>query len=264
MLSPKDINQWFPTHLNQPYDSYRIIDSLLDNHSFCEYKKDYGKTIITGYGRVHGWHIGIVINQRKVMKNARGELQIGGVIYSDSADKAARFVMNCNQKGLPLVFIQDVTGFMVGRASEHLGIIKDGAKMVNAVANSVVPKITLIIGNSYGAGNYAMCGKAYQPRFIYAWPSARIGVMGGAQAVKVLQQIATKSKSSSSQLSEKAFIDNIKKKYDAQLDIRYAAARLWVDAIVEPCATRKVIAHSLRWTDNNPTLSPFNVGVIQV
>ncbi|MEO7048777.1 MAG: carboxyl transferase domain-containing protein, partial [Ferruginibacter sp.] len=233
----------------KPYDMLQLIDCITDADSFDEFKKDYGKTIICGYARVDGWAVGIVANQRLIVKSKKGEMQLGGVIYNDSADKAARFIMNCNQKKIPLVFLQDVTGFMVGSRSEHSGIIKDGAKLVNAVANSVVPKITIIVGNSYGAGNYAMCGKAYDPRFIYAWPTAKIAVMGGEQAAKTMLQIevgAMKAKGKEvSAEEEKLFLDKITDKYTRQTKPEYAASRLWVDAIIDPGETRRVISEGI-------------------
>ena len=252
----------------KPYDMLEIIERIVDNSEFDQFKQDYGKTILCGYTRIEGWAVGIVANQRLVSKNKKGEMQIGGVIYNDSADKAARFIMNCNQKKIPLVFLQDVTGFMVGSRSEHSGIIKDGAKLVNAVANSVVPKITIIIGNSYGAGNYAMCGKAYDPRFIYAWPSAKIAVMGGEQAAKTLLQIQVatmkaKGKEVSAEV-EKELLDRIKASYEKQSSPYYAAARLWVDNIIDPIETRKVIAEGITAANKNKDLADFKMGVFQV
>ncbi|MBD0367420.1 MAG: acyl-CoA carboxylase subunit beta, partial [Flavisolibacter sp.] len=235
---------------------------------FDQFKQDYGKTILCGYARIDGWAVGIVANQRKIVKSKRGEMQMGGVIYNDSADKAARFILNCNQKKIPLVFLQDVTGFMVGSRSEHSGIIKDGAKMVNAVANSVVPKITIIIGNSYGAGNYAMCGKAYDPRFIYAWPSAKIAVMGGDQAAKTLLQIqvaALKAKGETITPEEESkLLNEIKSRYEKQTTPYYAAARLWVDAIIDPVETRKVISEGIAAANHNRVMANLKVGVFQV
>jgi acetyl-CoA carboxylase carboxyltransferase component len=258
----------FPEGNAKPYDILKIIDCISDAGSFHEFKKDYGKTIICGYGRIDGWAVGIVANQRLSIKNKKGELQIGGVIYNDSADKAARFIMNCNQKKIPLIFLQDVTGFMVGSRSEHSGIIKDGAKMVNAVANSVVPKITIIIGNSYGAGNYAMCGKAYDPRFIFAWPTARIAVMGGEQAAKTLLQIqvaALKNKGETiTEDAEKELLGSIMSRYETQTSPLYAAARLWVDAIIDPASTRDVIAECLAAANENNDIAEFKTGVLQV
>ena len=252
----------------KPYDMIELIECVVDNHSFDEFKKDYGKTIICGYARVDGWAVGIVANQRLIIKNKKGEMQLGGVIYNDSADKAARFIMNCNQKKIPLVFLQDVTGFMVGSRSEHGGIIKDGAKMVNAVANSVVPKITIIVGNSYGAGNYAMCGKAYDPRFIYAWPSARIAVMGGDQAAKTMLQIQVATLKAQGKMlnadEEKKLLDDLKAKYEKETSAYYAAARLWVDDIIDPFATRQVISEGINAANHNPDIDDFKTGVFQV
>jgi acetyl-CoA carboxylase carboxyltransferase component len=252
----------------KPYDVLEIIERLVDLSEFDQYKEDYGKTIVCGYARIDGWAVGIVANQRKIVKSKKGEMQMGGVIYNDSADKAARFIMNCNQKKIPLVFIQDVTGFMVGSRSEHAGIIKDGTKMVNAVANSVVPKITIIVGNSYGAGNYAMCGKAYDPRFIYAWPTARIAVMGGDQAAKTLLQIHVSSlKAKGAVITEEEetkLLNEIKSKYEKQTSPYYAAARLWVDDIIDPVDTRKVIAEGIKAADQNPFVAAFKTGVFQV
>jgi len=266
----KDSNELyglFP-HDGKPYDMLDIIERITDNSEFDQFKADYGKTILCGYARIDGWAVGIVANQRLVMKNKKGEMQMGGVIYNDSADKAACFIMNCNQKKVPLVFLQDVTGFMVGSRSEHSGIIKDGAKLVNAVANSVVPKITIIVGNSYGAGNYAMCGKAYDPRFIYAWPTAKIAVMGGEQAAKTLLQIqvaAMKAKGKEvSAEDEKRLLDEIKGKYEKQTTPYYAAARLWVDAIIDPMETRKVISEGISAANHNPHIEEFKTGVFQV
>ncbi len=236
--------------------------------SFDQFKEEYGKTILCGYARIDGWAVGIVANQRLNIKNKKGELQIGGVIYNDSADKAARFIMNCNQKKIPLVFLQDVTGFMVGSRSEHSGIIKDGAKMVNAVANSVVPKITIILGNSYGAGNYAMCGKAYDPRFIYAWPSAKIAVMGGEQAAKTLLQIEVASlKSKGKEITpenEQNLLSEMTDKYTRQTTPYYAASRLWVDAIIDPLDTRSLISENLSAANNSIETGVFKTGVFQV
>jgi acetyl-CoA carboxylase carboxyltransferase component len=283
----------FP-HDGKPYDMVDIIERIVDKEqganekvqgtrhkaqegevikdeevsSFEQFKPDYGKTIVCGYGRIDGWAVGIVANQRLIVKTKKGEMQLGGVIYNDSADKAARFILNCNQKKIPLVFLQDVTGFMVGSRSEHSGIIKDGAKMVNAVANSVVPKITIIIGNSYGAGNYAMCGKAYDPRFIYAWPTAKIAVMGGDVAAKTLLQIevaALKKKGMEiTPKAEKKLLDDIKNRYDAQTSPYYAAARLWVDAIIDPVDTRKVISEGIAAANCNAEIRDLKTGVFQV
>ena len=253
---------------SKPYDTLKIIESIVDNSSFEQFKEDYGKTILCGYARIDGWAVGIVANHRMITKNKKGEMQIGGVIYNDSADKAARFIMNCNQKKIPLVFLQDVAGFMVGSRSEHSGIIKDGAKLVNAVANSVVPKITIVVGNSFGAGNYAMCGKSYDPRFIYAWPSAKIAVMGGDQAAKTLLQIQTATLKAKGQTitpeDEKELLDTIKNRYEMQTTPYYAAARLWVDAIIDPNDTRKVISEGIAAANNNPNIEEFKLGVFQV
>jgi acetyl-CoA carboxylase carboxyltransferase component len=252
----------------KPYDMVQLINSLCDAGSFDQFKEDYGKTIVCGYARIEGWAVGIVANQRLIVKNKKGEMQLGGVIYNDSADKAARFIMNCNQKKIPLVFLQDVTGFMVGSRSEQSGIIKDGAKMVNAVANSVVPKITIIIGNSYGAGNYAMCGKAYDPRFIYAWPSAKIAVMGGEQAGKTLLQIQVASLKAKGKTilpkDEADLLDEIMQRYQQQTTPYYAAARLWVDAIIDPADTRLVIAEGIAAANQNNHIAEFKTGVFQV
>jgi 3-methylcrotonyl-CoA carboxylase beta subunit len=266
-----DENEMFgiiPKSRADQYDMYEIIKRLVDNSEFDEYKGDYGKTLITAYARIDGWAVGIVANQRKVVKNAKGEMQFGGAIYSDSADKATRFIANCNQKKIPLVFVQDVTGFMVGSKSEHGGIIKDGAKMVNAVSNSVVPKFTVIIGNSYGAGNYAMCGKAYDPRLIFAWPSAELAVMGGTQAAKVLAQIEASSLKAKGEIvdevKEKELFDKIKARYDNQVSPYYAAARLWTDAIIDPLETRTWISMGIEAANHSPIEKKFNMGVIQV
>jgi len=252
----------------KPYNIVDIIECITDADSFDQFKEDYGKTIVCGYARIDGWAVGIVANQRLVVKNKKGEMQLGGVIYNDSADKAARFIMNCNQKKIPLVFLQDVTGFMVGSKSEHAGIIKDGAKLVNAVANSVVPKITIVIGNSYGAGNYAMCGKAYDPRFIYAWPTAKIAVMGGDQAAKTLLQIqvaAMKAKGKEiTPEDEQKILNDIIQKYQAQTTPYYAAARLWVDAIIDPAETRALISNGIEAADHNSDMPEFKTGVFQV
>jgi 3-methylcrotonyl-CoA carboxylase beta subunit len=267
-LDEKDIYGILPKARNEQYDMMEIINRLVDNSEFEAYKDGYGQTILTGYARIDGWAVGIVANQRKVVKSKKGEMQFGGVIYSDSADKATRFIANCNQKKIPLVFIQDVTGFMVGSKSEHGGIIKDGAKMVNAVANSVVPKFTVIIGNSYGAGNYAMCGKAYDPRLIFAWPSAELAVMGGTQAAKVLAQIEASSLKSKGEVvdeeKEKELFEKIKAKYDAQVSPYYAAARLWTDAIIDPLETRTWISMGIEAANHAPIEKKFNLGVIQV
>ncbi|RXK87309.1 acyl-CoA carboxylase subunit beta [Filimonas effusa] len=253
---------------SKPYDMLEIIERLVDKSDFDQFKKDYGKTILCGYARIDGWAVGIVANQRLVAKSAKGEMQMGGVIYNDSADKAARFILNCNQKKIPLIFLQDVTGFMVGSRSEHEGIIKDGAKLVNAVANSVVPKITIIVGNSFGAGNYAMCGKAYDPRFIYAWPSAKIAVMGGEQAAKTLLQIQVAGMKAKGQTvsseEEQALLDKIKGSYQAQTTPYYAAARLWVDGIIDPLLTRQYISEGIKAANHNPVIPALQTGVFQV
>ena len=250
------------------YDIVDIIERIVDNSDFEQFKEDYGKTIACGYARIDGWAVGIVANQRKIVKTRKGEMQLGGVIYNDSADKGARFILNCNQKKIPIIFLQDVTGFMVGSRSEHAGIIKDGAKMVNAVANSVVPKITVIIGNSYGAGNYAMCGKAYGPRFIYAWPTAKIAVMGGDQAAKTLLQIQVNAMKAKGQVvkpeEEQKLLSEIINRYDQQTLPYYAAARLWVDDIIDPLQTRSVISEAIFAANNNPDLSAIKLGVFQV
>ena len=264
----EDIFGIIPRERNQPYDTHEIIDRLIDDSHFEEYKADYGKTIICGYARIDGWAVGIVANQRKMVKNAKGEMQFGGVIYSDSADKATRFIANCNQKKIPLVFLQDVTGFMVGSKSEHSGIIKDGAKMVNVVANSVVPKFTIIMGNSYGAGNYAMCGKAYDPRLIVAWPSAQLAVMGGVQAAKTLLQIEKASlKNKGEEITEereKEMLDHITEKYNKQISPYYSASRIWTDAIISPLDTRKWVSMGIEAANHSPITEKFNVGIIQV
>lgn len=266
-FDPKETYGILPEDPIQQYDMYELIARIVDNSEIEEYKAGYGKTIITAYARIDGWSVGIVANQRAVVKTETGEMQIGGVIYSDSADKATRFILNCNQKKIPLVFLQDVTGFMVGSKAEHGGIIKDGAKMVNAVANSVVPKITIIVGNSFGAGNYAMCGKAYDPRFIYAYPNAKISVMGGAQASSVLLDIKIKQLEKLGQkLSEedkKKLLDEIIDSYEAKSSPLYAAARLWIDEIIDPAETRKYISRALEAANNNPEIPDFKVGVIQ-
>ncbi len=264
----KDIYGILPKSRSEQYDMMEIIKRLVDKSELDEYKADYGKTLITGYARIDGWAVGIIANQRKVVKNGKGEMQFGGVIYSDSADKATRFIANCNQKKIPLVFLQDVTGFMVGSKSEHGGIIKDGAKMVNAVSNSVVPKFTVIIGNSYGAGNYAMCGKAYDPRLIVAWPSAELAVMGGSQAAKVLLQIETASLKKRGEVitpeKEKELFDRIKQRYDSQTSPYFAAARLWTDAVIDPLETRLWISMGIEAANHAPIERPYNPGVMQV
>ncbi|MBC8052489.1 MAG: acyl-CoA carboxylase subunit beta [Sphingobacteriaceae bacterium] len=263
----EDIYGVLPDNREKPYDMLEIIHCLVDKSEFDEYKQLYGQSIICGLGRIDGWAVGIIANQRKVIKSKKGEMQFGGVIYSDSADKAARFIMNCNQKKIPLVFLQDVTGFMVGSRSEQGGIIKDGAKMVNAVANSVVPKFTIVIGNSYGAGNYAMCGKAYDPRLIFAWPSAKIAVMGGSQAAKTLLQIQESTLKARGETitpeKEAELLKEITDKYNRQTTPYYAAARLWVDGIIDPLDTRKVISMGIQAANQSPLTKRFNVGVIQ-
>ncbi|GGH56657.1 acetyl-CoA carboxylase carboxyltransferase component [Filimonas zeae] len=266
--NPEELYGIIPEYNAKPYDVVELIERLVDNSEFDEFKKEYGQTMVCGYARIDGWAVGIVANQRLVLKNKKGEMQMGGVIYNDSADKAARFILNCNQKKIPLVFLQDVTGFMVGTRSEHSGIIKDGAKLVNAVANSVVPKITIITGNSFGAGNYAMCGKAYDPRFIYAWPSAKIAVMGGDQAAKTLLQIQVASLKSQGKTitpeEENKLLQTIKDKYNTQTTPYYAAARLWVDEIIDPIDTRTVISEGIAAANNNPVINDLKLGVFQV
>jgi acetyl-CoA carboxylase carboxyltransferase component len=261
-----DIFGILPSERSKPYKSIDLIKRLVDNSEFEQYKANYGKTILCGYARIDGWAVGIVANNREIIKNKKGEMQFGGVIYSDSADKAARFIMNCNQKKIPLVFLQDVTGFMVGSRSEHGGIIKDGAKMVNAMSNSTVPKFTIVMGNSYGAGNYAMCGKAYDPRLIVAWPSAKIAVMGGEQAAKVLLQIEKASLSKKGEEisleKETELLENIINRYNTQTTPEYAASRLWVDEIINPLDTRKWISTGIEMANNAP-IEKYNVGVIQ-
>lgn len=264
--NPNEIYGILPAERSKPYNTRAIIERLVDNSEYTEYKEGYGKTIFCAYARIDGWSVGIVANNRQVVKNAKGEVQFGGVIYSDSADKAARFIMNCNQKKIPLVFLHDVTGFMVGTRSEHGGIIKDGAKMVSAVSNSTVPKFSVVMGNSYGAGNYAMCGKAYDPRLIVAWPTAKIAVMGGSQAAKVLLQIQTAAQKAKGEAmnpeKEKALLDEITARYDKQTTPYYAAARLWVDAIIDPLETRAVISRGIEAANNAP-VEKFNPGIIQ-
>ena len=265
--NPKEVYSFFPAGREKPYDTHELLKYVVDEGSLEEYKANFGQTIICAYARIDGWAVGIVANQRKIIKNAKGEMQFGGVIYSDSADKAARFIMNCNQKKIPLVFLQDVTGFMVGSRSEHGGIIKDGAKMVNAMANSVVPKFTVVVGNSYGAGNYAMCGKAYDPRLMLAWPTAQIAVMGGSQAAKVLLQIEKASlKAKGEKIDEqveKDLLANITDRYTEQTSPYYAAARLWVDAIIDPAKTRDWISAGIEAANHSPIEKAYNVGVIQ-
>jgi len=260
-----------PDDSSKPYNTYELIYRIIDNGDLDEYKPTYGQTIITGYARIDGWAVGIVANQRDVVKKkmpkGHTEIQLGGVIYSDSADKATRFILNCNQRKIPLLFLQDVTGFMVGSQSEHGGIIKDGAKMVNAVANSTVPKITIITGNSYGAGNYAMCGKAYDPRFIFAYPNAKIAVMGGAQASNVLLDIKIgqmkKQGKEIHEVDKKKFLDEIQNQYEEQTNVLYAASRLWIDDIIDPAETREIVSYCINLVNNNPDIKKFNPGVIQ-
>jgi 3-methylcrotonyl-CoA carboxylase beta subunit len=267
LYSADDLFAIVPTDRTKQYDMHQVIARIVDGSEVDEYKADYGKTIITAYARIDGWSVGIVANQRSVVKTAKGEMQVGGVIYSDAADKAARFIMNCNQKHIPLVFLQDVTGFMVGTRSEHGGIIKDGAKLVNAVANSVVPKFTFIVGNSNGAGNYAMCGKAYDPRLIYAWPTSQISVMGGAQASKTLLSIKVSSMKKTggviSDEEQKRMLKEINDRYNEQTGALYAAARLWTDGIIDPRDTRKIISTGISVANHVKSIADFNVGVIQ-
>ena len=257
-----------PKSRAQPYNTYEVLDRITDENSMDEYKKEYGQTLITTYAKIEGWSVGIIANQRKVVKSKTGEMQFGGVIYGDAADKATRFIANCNQKNIPLVFLQDVTGFMVGSKAEHGGIIKDGAKMINAVANSVVPKFTIIIGNSFGAGNYAMCGKAYDPRFMLAWPTAKLAVMGGSQAANVLLQIekasAKKSGTPIDDKKEALLREKIQKRYDEKTDILHAASQLWVDAVIQPEETRAWISMGIEIANNAPSQEKFNMGVLQV
>jgi 3-methylcrotonyl-CoA carboxylase beta subunit len=265
---PKEIYGLISEGNAKPYDTLEVIERLVDDSEFTEYKKDYGKTIICGYGRIDGWAVGIVANQRSIIKTKKGEMQFGGVIYSDSADKAARFVMVCNQKKIPLIFMHDVSGFMVGSRSEHGGIIKDGAKLVNAMANSVVPKFSIVTGNSYGAGNYAMCGKAYDPRLMLAWPTAKIAVMGGAQAAKVLLQIQVASLKKKGEVitkeAEEKLLKEITDRYNYQTEPYYAAARLWVDDIIDPLETRKVISIGIEAANHAPAEKEYRTGALQV
>jgi acetyl-CoA carboxylase carboxyltransferase component len=262
-----DVFEILPEARNSPYDMNELLKCIIDEDSFTEFKEGFGQTIITGFARIDGWSVGIVANQRTVSRTKKGEMQIGGVIYSDSADKAARFIMNCNQKKIPLIFFQDVTGFMIGKRSEHGGIIKDGAKMVNAMSNSTVPKITIVVGNSYGAGNYAMCGRAYDPRFMYAWPTANIAVMSGASASKTLMQIqvaAMKKKGKEvSEEEQQKIMKKISDRYDKQTDVRYAASRLWVDGIINPLETRDRISNAIACANLNPNIEEFKTGVMQ-
>jgi acetyl-CoA carboxylase carboxyltransferase component len=267
-LNEEEILGLLPASRNQPYDTYPILERLVDNSELQEYKKGYGKTLITAYARIDGWSVGIIANQRKIVKSAKGEMQLGGVIYGDAADKATRFIANCNQKKIPLVFLQDVTGFMVGSKAEHSGIIKDGAKMVNAVSNSVVPKFTVIMGNSYGAGNYAMCGKAFDPRLIVAWPSAEMAVMGGSQAAKVISQMKASSQKKKGieidDVAQEKLFKKIKEGYDRQTSPIYAASRMWTDAIINPLKTREWISKGIEAADHAPITEKFNMGVLQV
>ena len=264
---PEDLFEIYPEKGAKPYNTVELLRRIVDEGKLTQYKEHYGKTIITAYARIDGWAVGIVVNNRQVVKNAKGEIQFGGVIYSDSADKATRFILNCNQKKIPLVFLHDVTGFMVGTRSEHGGIIKDGAKMVNAVSNSTVPKFSIVIGNSYGAGNYAMCGKAYDPRLIAAWPTAKIAVMGGEQAAKVLTQIQVETLKNKGEApdpdGERALFEKTRARYDAQTTPYYAAARLWVDAIIDPLETRRWISMGIEAANHAPITKAYNVGVIQ-
>lgn len=264
---PYEIYGIIPKDISRPYDMYEVLARIVDNSEIDEYKAGYGKTLICAYARIDGWAVGIVANQRSIVKTKLGEMQVGGVIYSDSADKAARFIMNCNQKRIPLVFFQDVTGFMVGKRAEWGGIIKDGAKMVNAVANSTVPKFTFIIGNSFGAGNYAMCGKAYDPRFIFAWPTAQIAVMGGRQASETLLSIKLSQMEKEGKIitkeEQEKLLKEIQERYEREMEPLFAAARLWVDGIIDPVETRKIISRGIEIANNNPYIPKFNVGVIQ-
>jgi len=267
LVSAQNLYGIMPDERSKPYKTREILKCIVDGSEFTEYKEGYGKSILCAYGRIDGWSVGIVANNREIVKSAKGEMQMGGVIYSDSADKAARFIMNCNQKGIPLIFLQDVTGFMVGSKSEHGGIIKDGAKLVNAMSNSVVPKFTVVLGNSYGAGNYAMCGKAYDPRLIVAWPTAEIAVMSGAAAAKTLLQIEVATlKAKGEEITEEgeqALFNRIKSKYDEQISPYYAASRLWVDAIIDPVETRKILALGIAMANHAKPMKRYNVGAIQ-
>ena len=264
---PKKLYGIIPSERSKPYAIHNVLECIFDKDSITEYKADYGKTIVCAYARLDGWSVGIVANERELSKNAKGEMQFGGVIYNDSADKAARFIMNCNQKNIPLIFFQDVSGFMVGSKSEHAGIIKDGAKMVNAMANSVVPKFTVVIGNSYGAGNYAMCGKAYDPRLIVGWPTAEIAVMSGAAAAKTLLQIEVASlKARGEEITperENELLSSIKARYDEQISPYYAASRLWIDAIIDPAKTREFLSIGIAMAAHKKAEKAYNVGVIQ-
>jgi acetyl-CoA carboxylase carboxyltransferase component len=263
----EEIYGLLPSDRSKPYDMYQVLSRIIDESEMDEYKAGFGRTLITGYARIDGWAVGIVANQRSVVKTAKGEMQVGGVIYGDSADKAARFIMACNQKMIPLVFFQDVTGFMVGSRAEHGGILRSGAKMVNAVANSVVPKFTFIVGNSYGAGNYAMCGKAYDPRMIFAWPGAQIAVMGGKQASETLLSIKVQAMEKGgehiSKERQSKLLKETQDRYESELDPLYAAARLWVDGIIDPVETRETISRGIEMATYNSELPKFNPGVIQ-
>jgi len=267
-LDTKSLYGLLPKNRTQPYDTYSLLDHIVDEGSMDEYKKDYGQTLITSYAKIEGWSVGVIVNQRKVVKSKTGEMQFGGVIYGDAADKATRFIANCNQRNIPLVFLQDVTGFMVGSNAEHGGIIKDGAKMVNAVANSIVPKFTIIVGNSFGAGNYAMCGKAYDPRFMLAWPTAKLAVMGGSQAANVLLQIekvtAKKSGTSLNAKKEKELKESIQSNYNEKTEILHAASQLWVDAVIKPEETRSWISMGIDIANQAPSEEKFNMGLLQV
>ena len=267
-LNTKSLYGLLPKNRTQPYDTYSLLDHIVDEGSMDEYKKEYGQTLITSYAKIEGWSVGVIVNQRKIVKSKTGEMQFGGVIYGDAADKATRFIANCNQRNIPLVFLQDVTGFMVGSNAEHGGIIKDGAKMVNAVANSIVPKFTIIIGNSFGAGNYAMCGKAYDPRFMLAWPTAKLAVMGGSQAANVLLQIekvtAKKSGNSLNVKKEKELRESIQSNYDEKTEILHAASQLWVDAVIKPEETRSWISMGIDIANHAPSKEKFNMGILQV
>ena len=267
-LNTKSLYGLLPKNRTQPYDTYSLLDHIVDEGSMDEYKKEYGQTLITSYAKIEGWSVGVIVNQRKIVKSKTGEMQFGGVIYDDAADKATRFIANCNQRNIPLVFLQDVTGFMVGSNAEHGGIIKDGAKMVNAVANSIVPKFTIIVGNSFGAGNYAMCGKAYDPRFMLAWPTAKLAVMGGSQAANVLLQIekvtAKKSGNSLNAKKEKELRESIQSNYDEKTEILHAASQLWVDAVIKPEETRSWISMGIDIANHAPSKEKFNMGILQV
>ncbi len=267
-LNTKSLYGLLPKNRTQPYDTYSLLDHIVDEGSMDEYKKEYGQTLITSYAKIEGWSVGVIVNQRKIVKSKTGEMQFGGVIYGDAADKATRFIANCNQRNIPLVFLQDVTGFMVGSNAEHGGIIKDGAKMVNAVANSIVPKFTIIVGNSFGAGNYAMCGKAYDPRFMLAWPTAKLAVMGGSQAANVLLQIekvtAEKSGNSLNAKKEKELRESIQSNYDEKTEILHAASQLWVDAVIKPEETRSWISMGIDIANHAPSKEKFNMGILQV